>query len=146
MLCPYCQNEHAEDAHVCPSTGLPLWPRVVCLTCGQVARPSARYCAGCGATLPRAQSPVQEEPEISEGRISDAIKAGSQSFTRPSVSLVELSRRKTRASQSAIPTSPRAIQQWAQQHRVWQVIGYALLLLVLLAGAAGLYLIWYEIQ
>jgi hypothetical protein len=62
------------------------------------------------------------------------------------VSLVELSRRKTQASRIEMPTSPRAIQQWARQSRLWNVIGYTLLILVLLAGAAGLYLIWDQLH
>jgi hypothetical protein len=61
------------------------------------------------------------------------------------VSLVELSRRKTQPPKLKFHF-PRAIQQWAQQSRAWRVVGYALLFIVLLAGLAGLYLIWYQLR
>jgi hypothetical protein len=62
------------------------------------------------------------------------------------VSLVELSRRKTRAAQKAIPTSKRAIKHWARESKAWRIIGYALLVVVLLVGAAGLYLVWVQLR
>jgi hypothetical protein len=146
MECPHCRQEHAEDERVCPNTGLPLENQVVCLNCGRVARPGASYCAACGAILPRTPPTIQQEPTISTSGDSEAIPAGSQNLTRPSVSLVELSRRKTQAYRIEMPTSPRAIQQWARQSRLWNVIGYTLLILVLLAGAAGLYIIWGQLR
>jgi hypothetical protein len=62
------------------------------------------------------------------------------------VSLVELSRRKTQASQSVIARSTQGFRQVAQQSKAWRVIAYALLMVVLLAGAAGLYLIWIQLR
>lgn len=146
MLCPHCQKEHAESERMCPTTGLPIAHRVICPACGQTARPGARYCAVCGVILSRAQSTIQQVPNPSAGENSEAIPDSSQRVTRPSVSLVELSRRKTQASRNPKFTSPHAVKQWARQSRAWQLIGYALLLIVLLAGVAGLYLIWYQLR
>jgi hypothetical protein len=67
-------------------------------------------------------------------------------MTRPSVSLVEISRRKTRPSWTAIVTSPGRAQQWARQSRVWQVLGYLALILALLLGAAGLLQLWSQLR
>ena len=146
MLCPYCQKEHTESERICPNTGLPLENLVVCPACGQNARPGARYCAVCGAILSQARSTVQEAPNPSTGGNSEAIPDSSQSFTRPSISLVELSRRKTQASRSVNYTSPHTVKQWVGQSRAWRLIGYTLLFIVLLAGMAGLYLIWYQLR
>ena len=66
-------------------------------------------------------------------------------MTRPSVSLVELSRRETRPSLIGVPSSPGTVQPGARQSRLWHLLGYALLLLVLVAGAAGLYLLWNQL-
>jgi len=146
MLCPHCRTEHPEDVQVCPNTGLPIGHPVVCLNCGRIARQGASYCAACGATLPRERALVSEGLNLSEAGSLEGVPSGSQGITRPSISLVERSRRKTRTSQIAIPTSTKEIQQWAQQNRAWHVFGYALLFLVLLAGAAGLYLVWYQLH
>ena len=146
MLCLYCQKEHSESERICPNTGLPIANQVVCPACGQTARPGARYCAVCGAILSQAQSTVQQVPKPSAGGNSDAIPDSSQRVTRPSVSLFELSRRKTQASRNPEFPSTHAVKQWARQSRAWQLIGYALLLIVLLVGVAGLYLIWYQLR
>lgn len=172
MLCPHCGQEHPDRARVCANTGLPLGQQVVCAKCGSGARPGSRYCAKCGAPLPRPQSPapVGSTPQDSGGQITQAptsstpsqapplppaasqrdaqptLPAGSQRRTRPSVSLVEISRRETRPAWIAIPTSPRAAQQWARQNRLWHVLGYVLLSLVLLAGAAGLFQLWSQLR
>ena len=58
---------------------------------------------------------------------------------RPSVSLVEQSRLKTRMAQINPPVSSHALEGPIKQSRAWHIIGYALLLLVIMAGAAGLY-------
>jgi hypothetical protein len=58
MRCPYCQQKHLDSERVCPNTGLPLGQQVVCPNCGAEARPGARFCAACGATLPRSQPPT----------------------------------------------------------------------------------------
>jgi hypothetical protein len=83
---------------------------------------------------------------------------GSQRLTRPSVSLVEISRRQTRLSQGSPQNSSHAAQRWDRlslrlsrrlsrpQSHLWHVLGYVLLILVLLAGAAGLFLLWSQMH
>jgi hypothetical protein len=70
----------------------------------------------------------------------------SQRWTRPSVSLVELSRRETRRLRPTNLTLQRAKEHWRRQSRIWHLIGYTLLALVLLAGAAGLFLLWGQLN
>jgi len=118
---------------------------VSCPHCGRAVRLGAHYCAACGADLLSQPPAAQIEPPMSAEGTGGAMQTGSQSYTRPSVSLVELSRRKTRAYRTLIPISQQANQSRVKQSKAWQLTGYALLILVLLAGAVGLYLIWIQL-
>jgi hypothetical protein len=153
MLCPYCQQEHTDTAQFCPTTGKTLGPPVLCTTCGQPARPGARYCAGCGQLLvtPKPGTPLtngatETGDQAEPAEIQPGLPSESQRWTRPSVSLVELSRRETRRARPATSTLRRVKEQWQRQSRLWHIVGYTLLLLVLLAGAAGLYLLWSQLH
>ena len=172
MLCPHCRQEHPDTERVCPNTGLTLGQPVLCAQCGQAARPGARYCAYCGQALPRPQPPTTVnsddivtvdlgEPALTGTATDPAAMARlaappaedlpilppeNQRLTRPSISVVELSRRETRRARFDSPTLQRAKQQWANQSRLWHLIGYTLLALVLFAGAAGLFLLWGQLR
>ena len=143
MFCPHCQQEHPVTAQVCPNTGLSLRQQVLCTNCGQPARPGTRYCAHCGQPLPQ---PYPHTPVMPPAEIQPTQPPESQRWTRPSVSLVELSRRETRRLRPINLTLQRAKEHWRRQSRIWHLIGYTLLALVLLAGAAGLYLLWGQLR
>jgi hypothetical protein len=153
MLCPYCQQEHPESTPVCPNTGLALGQLVRCTNCGQPARPGARYCAHCGRPLPLSKpgAPLTNGAAEAGDRAAPAddqpaLPPDSQRWTRPSVSLVELSRRETRRARPTSSTLQRAKEQWERQSRIWHFVGYTLLILVVLAGAAGLFLLWGQLH
>jgi hypothetical protein len=71
MQCPYCQQEHSENALFCPLSGGQLIPTpVTAITCPNCAQPLAeglRYCTNCGFDLQSAQPgpialPAAEQP------------------------------------------------------------------------------------
>lgn len=153
MLCPYCQQEHPNTTQVCPNTGLALGQLVRCTNCGQPARPGARYCAHCGQPLPPSKPRTSLDADLTEtgdraapAEVQPTMPPESQRWTRPSVSLVELSRRETRRARPATSTLRRAKEHWQRQSRLWHFVGYTLLVLVVLAGAAGLYLLWGQLH
>jgi Tol biopolymer transport system component len=55
MLCPYCKNEHPDQADFCPITGQPLTPLPyilpsACANCGANLPVDAQFCPVCGAS------------------------------------------------------------------------------------------------
>jgi hypothetical protein len=96
--------------------------------------------------LSRTKLSVQEDANRDEVVTFEEKAAIKQGFTRPSVSLVEQSRLKTRMAQINPPVSSHALKRPLEHSRAWRIIGYALLFLVILAGAAGLYLIWIQLR
>jgi Tol biopolymer transport system component len=56
MICPYCKNEHPDQADFCPITGQPLHPlpnvsSTTCVNCGASLPADIQFCPVCGASL-----------------------------------------------------------------------------------------------
>jgi len=51
-LCPFCKNEHLDDAEFCPQTGQLLKPSsrnsIYCVNCGGSVPSDAKFCPICG--------------------------------------------------------------------------------------------------
>ncbi len=60
MQCPHCQQDHPDNTQVCPNTALPIGRAMICPNCGKESRPGSRFCAVCGASLPKKQ--IQNNP------------------------------------------------------------------------------------
>jgi len=55
MKCPYCNNEHSDEAEFCPVTGESLasykTPVIKCPRCGGYVNSDALYCPSCGLKI-----------------------------------------------------------------------------------------------
>ena len=70
MQCPYCGNEHPENAKFCPISGKSLEPALIpCPNCGQEVDSTQKYCTSCGENLSQSRAglaPVLVSPSPGE--------------------------------------------------------------------------------
>jgi len=63
MQCPYCNNEHPDEADFCPITGHSLRTSsissVACPHCGGIVPPGAQFCPDCGKAIEEVTGPEQ---------------------------------------------------------------------------------------
>jgi hypothetical protein len=61
MKCPYCQQEHADEALFCTVTGVKLEAIPQCENCNGLLHPAWKICPKCGTLVGESVQPVQTE-------------------------------------------------------------------------------------
>jgi hypothetical protein len=50
MNCPYCSEQHPDNARFCPVTGQTIPEQLTCAGCGRETKAGVTFCPYCGST------------------------------------------------------------------------------------------------
>jgi Protein of unknown function (DUF3352) len=64
MKCPYCDQEHSDNAKFCPTTGKPLAQALYCQFCGEKIEASWAACPMCGTPPGQARPPQRYQAVV----------------------------------------------------------------------------------